>query len=125
MPGSSLSAPLHQRDRLVEALAALGEHVAQVIERRGILGVPLQDLAQRALRTVEVLALFQHLGQHVESTRIVRAARAQAPGRRFGAGEITRLAQGRGIEIQDHRLGVRLCGAGLQQVARCGRLAGI
>ena len=77
------------------------------------LGVALQDLAQRALSALEVLARLEHLRQDVHAARIVGRGRAQAPGGRLGAGEIAGLPQRGGIQIQEQRLGVRLRGAGL------------
>src|ERR1043166_2938969 len=38
---------LHERHRLVEALAPLREHVAEIVQRRGVLGVARQPLSKR------------------------------------------------------------------------------
>ena len=56
--------------RLVEALTALREHVAEVVERGGIVGVSREHLAERRLG-VDVLLLFVEDGTELERNPVV------------------------------------------------------
>ena len=70
--------------RFVENLAARD----QIVERRGVFGIVLQDVAQRALGAVEVLLGFEHLGEHVHAARVVGRRGPQPAGNVLSTREI-------------------------------------
>ena len=57
--GVELEGAADEVDRLVEPLAPLGQHVAQVVERLGVVGVLLEHAPERALRLLEPPAALE------------------------------------------------------------------
>ena len=71
MPGSILSARCRRRHRLVETLAALGQHVAERVERVGVHRIARDQVAQRALGAFDVALVLQNERQHVQAAGVV------------------------------------------------------
>src|SRR5204863_4231133 len=47
VPGIELDGTLREADGFVEVLALLGQHVAEIVERRRVVGLPFEDAAQQ------------------------------------------------------------------------------
>src|SRR5688572_11437933 len=94
-----LQRALDQIDGLVQALAALGEHVAEIVERGRVRRIPREDLAQRPFGALEVPPGFEHLCKDVHAAGIVGGRGPETPRRLLGAGQIARLPLRGRIEI--------------------------
>ncbi len=46
VPGLELEGAADEPDRLLQTVAALGKHVPQIIQRRGVIWITLEQLAQ-------------------------------------------------------------------------------
>ena len=75
MPGSTLSARCSERDRLVETIAALGEHVAERVERVGVHRIARDQVPERPLRAFDVTLVLQDERQHVQPADVVGVGR--------------------------------------------------
>src|SRR5207245_5809577 len=70
--GLDFQSALDEVDRLVETFAAFGQHVAEVVERRRVLGIASEELPEQRLGFGVALLLVENGAELEDDRRLLR-----------------------------------------------------